>query len=236
MEAVLQIPSITGVDVELKVAGPGARSYAFVIDWHIRVLAAIAWFLAAMFAVAGGVAFVPSTDSAYVPFLYVAVLPSIAIYVLYHPVLEVVLHGQTPGKRMAGVRLVTAAGGTPGVGALLIRNIFRLIDCLPSVYAVGLLTTFLTKHAQRVGDIAAGTILVYDEKPSAAVLEELSGSAVAALGLEQAQVVRDLLSRWKELAPNARDRLARKLLAKLRVDCEGATDAELQQRLREVLS
>ncbi len=45
MESIVRIPSVTGVDVELKIAGPGGRSYAFVIDWHIRFLAAVAWFL-----------------------------------------------------------------------------------------------------------------------------------------------------------------------------------------------
>src|SRR5690606_15820326 len=41
MDGTLKIPSVTGIDVELRIAGPGGRSYAFVIDWHIRVLVAL---------------------------------------------------------------------------------------------------------------------------------------------------------------------------------------------------
>ena len=43
----LSVQSVTGVDLTLKLAGPGTRSYAFVIDWHIRLLLACAWLLAA---------------------------------------------------------------------------------------------------------------------------------------------------------------------------------------------
>jgi uncharacterized RDD family membrane protein YckC len=237
MEPVLKIPSVTGVDVELKLAGPGARSYAFVIDWHIRALGAAAWLLAAMFALVGAAAFLVPADQGYVAFMYVAVLPAAAIYLLYHPVLEVLMRGQTPGKRIAGVRLVAVAdGGVPGIGALLIRNVFRLIDSLPTLYAVGLIATVVTKHGVRIGDIAAGTVLVYDEPQGRRVLDELHGAAVQRLGLEQAQVARDLLSRWPELAPDSRARLARQLFAKLHVDAGVATDAELQQKLREILA
>src|SRR5690606_4225634 len=93
----------------------------------------------------------------------VVVLPATALYLLYHPVLEVLMRGRTPGKRMAGVRIVKRDGGVPGSVALLVRNIFRLIDFLPFFYFVGLVTTMLTRHCVRLGDIAAGTLLVYDE-------------------------------------------------------------------------
>ena len=103
-------------------------------------------------------------------------LPSLAIYFLYHPILEVALQGQTPGKRIAGVRVVALAhGGAPGIGAILIRNVFRLVDSLPFLYAIGLVTTIVTRHAVRIGDIAAGTVLVYDEAPRSELLDQLGG-------------------------------------------------------------
>lgn len=237
MESILRIPSVTGVDVELALAGPGARSYAFIIDWHVRTIAALAWLFAAMFAIAGATAFLTPGDEGFAAFVYIALLPSAAIYLLYHPVLEVLMRGQTPGKRVAGVRLVTAAnGGAPSVGALLVRNVFRLIDSLPLLYAVGLIATMVTKHGVRIGDIAAGTVLVYDQPQSRAVLEDFRTAAVQRLGLERAQVARDLLSRWPELAPDARDRLARQLFANLHVDTGAAGDAELEAKLREILA
>ena len=80
--------------------------------------------------------------------MFLIVLPPLLIYFFYHPILEVLMHGQTPGKRLAGVRVVDREGGIPSTGAILIRNVFRLVDSLPSFYVVGLWTTFLS--AQRL--------------------------------------------------------------------------------------
>ena len=231
MESIVRIPSVTGVDVELKIAGPGGRSYAFVIDWHIRFLAAAAWFIVGTIAYAGGLRFL-TADEVQASYAFVVLTPSLVIYFLYHAVLEVLLRGQTPGKRMAGVRLVALAdGGAPGIGALLVRNVFRLVDSLPTLYAVGLLTTMVTKNAVRIGDIAAGTVLVYDEPPSGELLDRLSPQAVARLGLEQAQLVRDLLDRWPQLGVDARRKLATALLARAGVaapESDGALRAKLE--------
>jgi uncharacterized membrane protein SpoIIM required for sporulation len=88
--------------------------------------------------------------------------PPLAVFLLYHIVLEVLMAGQTPGKRLAGVRIVAQNGATPTVGALLVRNIFRVIDSLPVLYGVGLLTSMIRADHVRIGDLAAGTLLVYD--------------------------------------------------------------------------
>jgi len=234
MESIIRIPSVTGVDVELRIAGPGGRSYAFVIDWHIRFFAAAAWFIAGTFAFAGGIRALPADSvNAYV---FAVVTPSIVIYFLYHPVLEILLRGQTPGMRMAGVRLVALAdGGAPGIGALLIRNVFRLVDSLPSFYAIGLATTMVTKNAVRIGDIAAGTVLVYDEEPRAALLSQLSGKAVERLGLAQAQLVRELLDRWPQLGSDARWKLAKDLLARAGVAAPRDEDG-LKAKLEELIA
>jgi uncharacterized RDD family membrane protein YckC len=206
-----------------------------VIDWHIRFLAAAAWFIAGVFAFQGGLRFLPAEQLG-ASYVFVVVIPSIAIYLLYHPVLEVLLRGQTPGKRMAGVRLVALAdGGTPGVGALLVRNVFRLVDSLPTLYAVGLLTTMVTKKAVRIGDIAAGTVLVYDEPPSSQLLDRLSGRAVERLGLEQAQLVRELLDRWPQLGADARRKLAAELLTRAGVAAPD-TEAALRAKLEELVA
>jgi uncharacterized RDD family membrane protein YckC len=235
MESIVRIPSVTGVDVELKIAGPGGRSYAFVIDWHIRFLAAVAWFIGGTMAYVGGLRVLPG-DEVGAGYTFIVIAPSAAIYFLYHPVLEVLLRGQTPGKRMAGVRLVALAdGGAPGVGALLVRNLFRLVDSLPSLYAIGLVTTMITKNAVRIGDIAAGTVLVYDEPPSSQLLDRLSGGAVARLGLEQAQLVRELLDRWQQLGSDARRKLATDLLARSSVTAPG-NDAALRAKLEELVA
>jgi uncharacterized RDD family membrane protein YckC len=236
MESILRIPSVTGIDVELKIAGPGGRSYAFIIDWHIRFLVAATWFLLGTLAYAGALRFLTPTEPGGAGYVYVVTLPSLVIYFLYHPVLEVLMHGRTPGKRIAGVRLVTLAdGGAPGVAALLIRNVFRLVDGLPGIYAVGLVATILTRYAVRIGDIAAGTVLIYDERERGNVLEELNARPIDRLGLTETQLVRELLDRWQELGDEQRAQLARRLLAKLGTTAP-ADDRMLRAALEDLLA
>jgi uncharacterized RDD family membrane protein YckC len=232
VNTLLRIRSVTGVDLELKIAGPGARSYAFIIDWHIRLLAAVAWFAIASLLIGqmrGAVA--PGLRT----FSLIAIAPGLAIYFLYHPVIETLMHGRTPGKRVAGLRLVNRDGGAPGVGALLIRNVFRLVDALPTLYCVGLVTTLINKESLRIGDIAAGTVLVYDAAPAEEALQSLSVHAVESLGLKQAEVVRDLLGRWNELMPDVRGSLALRLLTKLGRVPADRDDAALRTALEGLL-
>jgi uncharacterized RDD family membrane protein YckC len=215
METILTIQSVTGVDLQLRIAGPGGRSYAFIIDWHIRFLAALLWLVLGMFIYFGGMAAAGLVDEPPAGYVFGVLVPAAVIYYLYHPILEVLMRGRTPGKRIAGVRLVKRDGGIPGPGALLIRNAFRLIDSLPFMYLVGLTATLLTKHSVRIGDIAAGTLLVYDEAPPQDVLGDLSRASIARFGLGNAELVRDLLARWDEIEPRTRAELARRLLDKL---------------------
>ncbi|MCY3838275.1 MAG: RDD family protein [Gammaproteobacteria bacterium] len=142
-------------DRGLPIAGLGGRSYAFLLDWHIRAIAGLAWYVASVWALEGD--FVPEeTDST---FWWAAVAPALAIYFLYHAGFEI-LTGATPGKRFVGVRIVDRNGRTPGIGALVVRNVLRPIDSLV-FYAVGLASVLLTRQAVRIGDLAAGTLLIY---------------------------------------------------------------------------
>lgn len=237
MAETLRIPSITGIDVELKIAGPGARSFAFIVDWHIRLLGALAWLVAAVAALVGISQLGAVLSSPDAVIFFVAILPAMAIYFLYHPVIEVLMHGRTPGKRYARVRIVSLAdGSTPSIGALLIRNVFRLIDTLPSFYAFGLLTTMFTQNAVRIGDIAAGTVLVYEELERADTLDAVASGATSRLGLAEAQLIRDLLARWRELSPTVREQLARKLLTKHGIDAAWDSDVECEAKLKALLA
>jgi len=199
------------VDMTLRVAGPGTRAYAFIIDWHIRLLVALAWVLVGLVVglIVGG-----DFKKDALPLFFIA--PALVVYFLYHPVLEVVMRGRTPGKRMAGARIVTLEGETPGTGALLMRNLFRLIDSLPVAYLVGLVCCIFTAQRVRIGDLAAGTLLILDD-PKANQSLALVGMAAQNSRLEPdaAALVQDLIDRWAELKEGRRESLARELLAKL---------------------
>ncbi len=235
MYGTLRIPSVTGIDVELRIAGPGGRSYAFIVDWHIRVLVAVAWMLISGALYLGSVLLFPALAATRSDFVFIVILPAAGLYLLYHPVLEVTMRGRTPGKRIAGVRIVRRDGGIPGAGPLLLRNLFRLVDSLPVFYLVGLTVTLLTKQSVRVGDIAAGTLLIYDDAGAGSFDDAPSSRGIERLGLERAELVRDLLLRWPELRPATRADLARRVLEPIEPVAGQLDDAALRARLEQLL-
>ena len=98
--AELSVESVTGIDVQLAVAGAGARSYAFVIDWLIRLVLALTWYVVGAILYNGRLALnAPLNNSS--RWFGLVVLPAIGIYFLYHPLVELVMRGRTPGKRHA---------------------------------------------------------------------------------------------------------------------------------------
>ena len=222
----LIIDSATGVEVRLRIAGSGTRAYAFIIDWHIRLILALSWYVIAALIYNQRLSIATPFEPRAAWFGLV-LLPAFAIFFLYHYVLEVVMRGRTPGKRMAGVRIVRRDGNAASAGALLARNVFRLIDSFPMVYSVGLVTTMLTRNHVRIGDLAAGTLLVH----------ELVPAPLAHYASADGEVVSELLGRWSALDPAARARLARGVLARHGVTPgPEAGDAELRGELERLLS
>lgn len=210
----LIIDSATGVGVALPIAGPGARAFAYIIDWCIRVVLSLAWYVVAALIYHGELTLAAplETDSNWLIFV---VGPSAAIYLLYYYVLEIGMRGRTPGKRMVGVRVAARDGSVPSIASIVIRNVFRLIDGFPLVYGVGILTSMFTTDHVRVGDMAAGTVLVYDR--TAGTLLESVGNDLIGKRLDAAtvEVINELLYRWTSLDPDARRRLAAQLLSRL---------------------
>jgi uncharacterized RDD family membrane protein YckC len=234
MEERISVHSVTGVDLTLNIAGPGTRSYAFVIDWHVRLLLACAWLLLAVYVLKLNL----STRS---QGALLSLLPAAVIYFLYHPILEAAMRGRTPGKRIAGIRIVTRTGGTPSTAALLIRNIFRLIDSLPTLYVIGLVCCFVTANRVRIGDMAAGTLLVIDDAGAEASLTRLDQlTAGSRLPLDALELVDQILERWASLGAENRRQIACALLARLEPAADATrvaamTDTELQARLAGLL-
>lgn len=212
----LQLTSTDATEVNLPIAGTGSRSYAFLIDWHIRIILALAWFIgmAALLGLMGGGGFWDEVFDGVGSFVFtIVILPPVLLYFLYHPVLEIAMKGRTPGKRAAGIRIVTVEGQTPDVSALLIRNVFRLIDSLPLFYVVGLVCVLLSPRQVRIGDMAAGTLLAYEKKLASNAFERFAAPGGGALDLPAMEVAQDLLARWNTLAPDRRSQIAAKLIS-----------------------
>ncbi len=230
-KSALVVDSVTGVDVALPIAGPGARSFAFLIDWHIRAILSAAWYVVAALLHNSRWSIVAPLNPDAAWFVYV-IAPVAAIYFLYQPVWEVATRGRTPGKRMAGVQTVSRNGGAPTVGALLTRNVFRLIDSFPVAYAVGLVTTMVTRNSVRIGDLAAGTLLVYVHNDTALAHYRGERPAASQLDATTAEVVSELLDRWQTLDSAARRRITQTILA----NAADEDDATLRMRLESLIA
>jgi uncharacterized RDD family membrane protein YckC len=170
-------------------------------------------------------------------YLYVA-LPATLIYLLYHTVLELAMRGRTPGKRMAGIRIVARNGSAPTVAAQLVRNVFRLIDSFPIGYGVGLFTCLVTRDHVRVGDLAAGTLMIYENRHTLATRGLPPSGAGRRLDVTTSELVDELLERWPTLEAGARTRLARSLLERATGNAPdpSATEHALREALEQLSS
>jgi uncharacterized RDD family membrane protein YckC len=143
------------VAFEYTIAGLGSRFMAQAID----VLILVAVFLVLTIGVAVLGAFGGGNF-----FLLVYVILSFALFLLYFPVLEGVWGGQTVGKRALRLRVLGDRGEPVTVTQVAIRNLLRLVDFLPFFYGVGIVTLFIQGGSKRLGDFAAGTVVVRDRE------------------------------------------------------------------------
>jgi uncharacterized RDD family membrane protein YckC len=225
----LVVDSVTGVDVSLAVAGTGARSLAYLIDLLIRTILVTAWYVVATLIYNRRWSLATPDDPEGSWYLYVA-LPATLIYLLYHTVLELSMRGRTPGKRMAGIRIVTRNGSVPTVAAQLVRNVFRLIDSFPVGYGVGLFTCLVTRDHVRVGDLAAGTLMIYENRRTLTTHGLSPSTTPHRLDVTTTELVDELLERWPALESQARARLARSLLERATGSAPDSTVTERQLR------
>lgn len=160
MDEQLTISTPEQVAFQYEMAGIGSRFVAALLDHLILFvillllsIAAITVNISAIFAGAEGEA---------VSYLVLAVLTIILFLIIfgYFIVFETVWNGQTPGKRAGRLRVIRHDGQPIRAGEAIIRNLVRLIDFMPGFYGVGFVAMFVDKDARRLGDFAAGTIVV----------------------------------------------------------------------------
>lgn len=142
-----------GLSIDLPIAGLGSRSIATGVDHVIQLVLLLA---------VGGI--VSAASSGEFSSATVAILSAwLFILMFFYPILfEVLWSGRTPGKRFNGLRVVTITGAPIGFRESAIRNLARIIDYLPSFYILGLLTVATSTYHQRVGDFAAGTVVIFE--------------------------------------------------------------------------
>ena len=146
----LVIRTPEGFNFSMHLAGPITRFLAWLIDQLIIVGAiGVLWWIVSYFSLVSG-------DFAGAFFI-------IAFFVIwfgYGIVLEWYCHGKTVGKRIFNLRVVDEHALQLTFGQIAVRNLMRGVDCLPLFYLVGGAVCVLSRRSQRLGDIAAGTVVV----------------------------------------------------------------------------
>lgn len=151
-----------GIEIRLRMAGPMLRASAYLLDLLIRVavlaVGGIALALAGIAIgerVAGGM----------------MLLAWFLMDWLYPVFFEAGKRGATPGKRVMGLRVVQATGSPITFGQAVVRNFLRFIDGMPFfTYLFGITSCLATQRFQRLGDLAAGTVVIYDRIPKMPVI------------------------------------------------------------------
>jgi uncharacterized RDD family membrane protein YckC len=185
MDEQLTISTPEQVAFHYEMAGIGSRFVASLLDHLILVTAMILVYCAAVGllpALSGG--FNASGDESGLSSIYfliaVLVLIEFLLFWGYFVLFEMVWHGQTPGKRAGRLRVIRRDGQPVRAGEVVIRNLVRIVDFLPGFYGIGLVTMFIDKDARRLGDLAAGTIVVREGEQTRLRDVQVSQAAQAA--------------------------------------------------------
>jgi uncharacterized RDD family membrane protein YckC len=222
------------VAIEMPLAGVGSRFIALLIDtliWGagLIVVGLILWaFQPALKAFSG------------LSYQWAVAIFTLTIFLLnwgYFTLFEAFWHGRTPGKRIARIRVIQKSGRAIGIFESMARNFIRYVDQIPFFYAIGVIAVFATKQHQRLGDLAAGTLVVLDREqetplwadvgsrgfadpasPLPAIsspLGFLPAAAIAKLGASDLQVMEAFFARRLDLALDTREALAQRIAAGL---------------------
>jgi uncharacterized RDD family membrane protein YckC len=213
------------VSLQYDVAGVGSRGAALLVD---ALLQGVVVVLMAVVVLVGAGLLVGTQRAASVLAGAIVVLTAFLAFFAYFPVFEIVWNGRTPGKRLLGLRVIRETGYPLRPVDATIRNLVRLVDFLPAFYALGVLTMLLNRRAKRLGDFAAGTIVVREGARSATPPSWLPADGVpvkVALAAEDATLVRDFLLRRQTLDRPARAALAARLAVALASRYRLALDA-----------
>ena len=192
----VEIPG--GINLEAQVVGPIPRFFAFAIDLAIRGVIVFALSLASIPFGLGGLG-----GGFFLIFLFF-------IEWLYPVLFEVFWRGQTPGKKTLAISVINDDLTPVTLGTSLVRNLLRTVDFLPLFYLAGLVTMLSNRRFQRLGDIAAGTLVIsVRESARPAAVGDVAPMAppVPLLRAEQTSII-DFLHRSAQLSEPRQRELA----------------------------
>lgn len=153
----LSIDTPENILLDAEIAGFGSRCMAALIDYTILTFIVIL----VTYLFGRAVTIKPDDETAAIALL---IFIQFLLITFYHLFFELAWNGQTPGKRRTGLRVVQSNGLPLTVSGAIIRNLVRLFDFMPILYGIGLIVMFATKNTQRLGDLAAKTVVIRERK------------------------------------------------------------------------
>lgn len=224
----LTIDTPEQVHLEFVLADIGSRFMAVFADTLIQFVLYIVLAIADRIFLAGAFFLQISQYQAWV--IAALIFLYFCIYWGYYAVFEALWNGQTPGKRWAGIRVIKETGRPINAFEAIARNLVRIIDFLPGIYAVGIVTMLLNSKNRRLGDLVAGTLVVHDRKARESDLffntaEKKADFAVyqaGRLGVPEVELIETFLARRLDIPPEVRRvsamRIADMICTKLGID------------------
>jgi uncharacterized RDD family membrane protein YckC len=217
-EARVTVETPEQVELQLDLAGAGSRFLAILIDSLIQILILVPLAFGLAFTLA-----IPEMVGLAVVLIIVVVFFWNGYFVLF----EVLWHGQTPGKKAFHLRVVKDDGVPITALDALIRNVVRLVDFLPMGYMIGAVSVFLTRRHKRLGDFAAGTLVVKEGLAATSAGLEARASLVdrepecSLAGIERLEgdeitFLKEFLARGERLPEESRRVVERNLAGRLR--------------------
>ena len=202
-----------GVELSLFPAGILSRGLAFVVDLLIRMAIVLTLFY--------GLSLLEKFGFG------IAMIVYFLVEWFYPVFFEMLKQGVTPGKKGFHLRVMKVDGTPITFSDSIIRNLLRAADFLPFMYVAGILSMVLTRRFQRLGDLAAGTVVVYAEKKQSNLpeIKEQAKSNNLALSLEERRALIDFAERDPTISQDRLRELANILQPILHVDGDRAVVA-----------
>jgi uncharacterized RDD family membrane protein YckC len=210
--------------LEFNIAGVGSRFLALALDTLIQIAASM------VFVIGGAIIFralLPLASGATWAIALLGVLLFV-IFIGYFAIFESVWNGQTPGKRLIGIRVIKDTGRPIAPSEAVARNLLRLVDQMPGIlYGVGIVSALVSKQNKRLGDFVAGTIVVREQelrdfRPLWQAPASSSAATYGAVRLtaEEFSLVETFLNRREALPPEVRYRMAEQIAGRITAKLE----------------
>ncbi len=235
----LEVETPELVVLSYTIAGVGSRAYAAIIDYLICFLALVAAVVGIIVFMSKTGFFRPTSSTAFV--LSMMVIAQFVIQWGYYVLFEALYDGRTPGKRLHRLRVVRDGGYSVTFASSATRNLVRVVDMQPGIlYLVGMLSVLFSKSGKRLGDMAAGTIVVKEDLVRQPVIAAPAGFRAAsaeaprlhaALSADEFELLERFMQRQRDFDPQRRAQFTNQLAQRLAPALEEHTGATASAQL-----